>query len=176
MSLQSWPLTSFTRLFPSTPTPRHAAPVHLESALNESSSFQVGLHTDEDKLRVTATAEGPDGWAVRVRRVGYVPMLHHNMQGPGNPADLDGAGQIPGYVPDPLFDESTVLLGRDETHAFWITIRPSRNTHPLRGSGCRTQTCAHGADGGGPSNLLRVWGMCCYMPGEMHRASIRREI
>ena len=130
MSLQSWPLTSFIRLFPSTPIPRHAAPVQLESALNESSSFQVGLHTDEDKLRVTATAEGPDGWAVRVRRVGYVPMLHHNMQGPGNPADLDGAGQIPGYVPDPLFDESTVLLGRDETHAFWITIRPSRNTKP----------------------------------------------
>ena len=59
---------------------------------------------DGTRIPVRVAAEGPDGWSVRVRRVGYVPVRHHNTP---IDADTDGVGQIPGYVPDPLFDEDS---------------------------------------------------------------------
>lgn len=80
---------------------------------------------DEERQTVKVAASGPDLWDVRVRRVGYVPVRHHNT--PIEPAgpDRDGHGNIPGFVPDPLFDESEVLLPEDESHAFWITVHPA---------------------------------------------------
>ena len=63
-------------------------------------------------------------WSVRVRRVGYVPVRHHNTDTPAE--ELDGLGDIPGYVPDPLFDEQTLKLPPGETHAFWFTVSPPR--------------------------------------------------
>ena len=43
---------------------------------------------------------------------------------------MDGLGHIPGYVPDPLFEESEFTLPSHETHAFWFTATPKRTAQP----------------------------------------------
>lgn len=125
MTLHTWLTTSLVRNYPST-QPSQPKPLTLHGALNEQLSFQVALRLDDDVRRsVRVAVEGPAGWSVRVRRVGYVPVRHHN-----TPVDEDtaGRGHIPGYVPDPLFDEEEMLLMPGETHAFWITVRPQAAT------------------------------------------------
>ena len=131
MALHSWLASSLVRHFPLTPA-RPARPLGLEGALNEQFSFQVGLRLAEgNPVRVRAEATGPAGWMVRVRRVGYVPVPHHNTPLSG-PLDADGVGHIPGFVPDPLFDEDSVFLPPGETHAFWVTVRPGPAAQPGR--------------------------------------------
>lgn len=130
MAVRSWISSSLVRHFPSTPVPR-GKPCALEAALNETVSFQVGMRlTDEERLNVRIEVSAPAGLSARVRRVGYVPVRHHNQPIPKNAADVDGRGHLPGYVPDPLYDENTYLLPPAETHAFWITVKPGRNVRP----------------------------------------------
>jgi hypothetical protein len=130
MSLHSWLATSFVRQFPRTPA-RPAWPLAIDAALNEQFSFQVVLRAEDgDPQRVGVEVSGPAGWGLRVRRVGYVPLLHHNTPVEERATDVEGVGHIPGYVPDPLLDENAVTLPADETHAFWITIRPGRAASP----------------------------------------------
>ncbi len=100
----------------------------IDAALNERFSFQVALRADAE-MKAIVSAEGPEGWKVRVRRVGLVPVFHHNAPVLG-PLDTDGLGQIPGLVPDPLFDEDTVILPQDETNSFWITVTPPKGAKP----------------------------------------------
>lgn len=61
---------------------------------------------------------------VRIRRVGYVPVRHRNTELGTGCDDSEGGGGIPGFVPDPLFDDSELLLPPGETHAFWLTVTP----------------------------------------------------
>ena len=131
MALRSWIASSQVRHFPRSPVPR-PGPLALEVALNELFSFQVGLRGEKgDKSQtVRLEAVGPAGWSVRVRRVGFVPVLHHNTPIEPGRLDTDGLGHIPGYVPDPLFDEASLFLPEGETHAFWITVRPGRGATP----------------------------------------------
>lgn len=127
MSFHTWLATSSVRHYPATPA-QPPAPLTLDAALNEHVSFQVAVRLEEaERHPVRVVAEGPPGWSIRVRRVGYVPMRHHNTP---IDEDTDGIGHIPGYVPDPLFDEDALLLPTGETHAFWITIRPGADTAP----------------------------------------------
>ena len=95
-------------------------------------SFQVALRSEgrDAPQRVRLAVAPPEGWTARVRRVGYVPVLHHNTPIGPKSEDVDGLGQIPGYVPDPLFDEDELLLPQRETHAFWITLRPGEFATP----------------------------------------------
>ncbi len=130
MRLQNWLTTSLIRHFPSTPPPRASLRV-LEAARNEQFSFQVAMRSDAH-TSATVEAKGPAGWMVRVRRVGFVPMAHHNTPILADPREMDGINTIPGYVPDPLFDENTLVLPAFETHAFWLTIRPGPNAAPGR--------------------------------------------
>jgi len=124
MALQSWLATSLVRHFPQTPAQR-SKPLTLNGARNEKLSFQVALrHESSDGTPLTVSIEVEDtaGLNLRVRRVGYVPMRHHNAS--TSEAELDGVGMVPGFVPDPLFDETQVVVGSGETHAFWVTIQP----------------------------------------------------
>jgi len=112
MLLSSWIESSSVRNFVNTPA-RRVKSFNLKTALNEKFSFQTVLRmTGEWKKFFKIDVKGPDGWSIRVRRVGYVPVLHHNhpFLEPGKitAEDLDGIGSIPGFVPDPLFDEATV--------------------------------------------------------------------
>lgn len=129
MHLNSWLSSSYVRHFPNTPSQRPGA-LALDAALNEQFSFQLALRLDwGEAQRVHIEARAPEGWNVRVRRVGYTPVLHHNTP-ISSLADVDGLGQIPGYVPDPLLDEDGLLLPSAETHAFWFTVRPADNAAP----------------------------------------------
>lgn len=130
MKIRTWLAPSLVRHFPATPPPRTSLRA-LEAARNEQFSFQVGMRSDAPAyVRVEAT--GPAGWMIRVRRVGYVPVQHHNTPILADPLDADGLAAIPGYVPDPLLDETAFNLPADETHAFWVTVRPGPNAAPGR--------------------------------------------
>lgn len=125
MTLYVWLASSLERHFPHTP-PSPPQPLTLDGALNEQQSFQVVLRLEEEAQQgVRVFVDGPPGWLIRVRRVGYVPVRHHNTP---VDADTDAPDAIPGYVPDPLFDESDHLLPQGETHAFWVTVQPSAET------------------------------------------------
>ena len=99
----------------------------IDVALNERFNFQVALRADA-AANVTVALEGPSGWALRVRRVGFVPVPHHNTPVLQDPLDNDGIGHIPGFVPDPLFDADSMLLPQFETNAFWLTVVPGKKT------------------------------------------------
>lgn len=101
----------------------------VDAALNERFSFQVALRADFAQ-NVKVTLSGPEGWELRVRRVGYVPVPHHNTPVLPDPLETEGLGHIPGFSPDPLFDEETFALPQDETHAFWMTVRPAAKAEP----------------------------------------------
>ncbi len=127
MPLQVGLGSSVTRYYPQTKSlPMDS--LDLEGALNERLVFQVVLRLeDEPRQSVRLEVTGPEGWSIRVRRVGYVPVQHHNTP---IDEDTDGLEQIPGYVPDPLFDEDTLLLPAQETHAFWVTLQPDAQATP----------------------------------------------
>ena len=114
--------------FPAVPLPARGL-AKIDAALNERFSFQLAVKTDAD-AKVAVSASVPDGWNVRIRRVGLVPMQHHNSNMSANPLDLDGMGSIPGLVPDPLFDETTAILAFGETVSFWFTVTPPANAKP----------------------------------------------
>lgn len=139
MKLQTWLAPSTVRHFPTTPAPR-ASLARLEAALNEQFSFQVALRGDTVG-KVQVAVAGPSGWSVRLRRAGFVPVLHHNTPVDGDPLDVEGLREIPGYVPDPLFDDDKVVLPPWETQAFWITVRPGPGATP--GRHAVTVTVAH---------------------------------
>ena len=125
MALHSWLATTLVRHYPSTPVQR-TGPWRIEAARNEQVSFQVALRLEREEARwVEVVVEGPDGWDLRIRRVGYVPVRHRNPPIALDADDIEGDGLIPGYVPDPLFDETRLWLPPAETHAFWITVCPA---------------------------------------------------
>jgi len=130
MAFCSWITSSLVRHFPLTPS-RGPEQLFIEAALNEQFSFQVAMRMEhEGGQRVRVRVEGPGDWSTRVRRVGYVPVRHHNTPVEKSSVDIDGVGYIPGYVPDPLLDEDSVFLPTGETHAFWITVRPASAATP----------------------------------------------
>ena len=130
MDFRSWITSGLTRNYPAS-RPKAATGFTVEAALNEQFSFQVAMRTAEG-LKVRVSSDGPKGWRIRIRRVGYVPIPHHNSPIEKSSLDIEGRGHIPGYVPDPLFDEDTIELPPFETHAFWITVRPGRGADPGR--------------------------------------------
>jgi hypothetical protein len=136
MAFSSWIASSHMRHFPTT-TARPPAPLHIDIARNERFSFQVVMRSEgsmaagpRDLQTVRVTVSGPEDWMVRVRRVGYVPVRHHNLPVDVPAADIDGLNEIPGFVPDPLLDEDVILLPPNETHAFWVTVQPPETTPP----------------------------------------------
>lgn len=135
-SLSVWSLSSLQRIYPATEPPRgpsRSAAPGLDLALNERGSFQIAVRHEEASPREIALRAVPsDMLDVRVRRVGYVPMPHHTTNVPRDALDLDGIGMTPGLAPDPLLDETSLLLAGHESHAFWITVTPRRNAEPGR--------------------------------------------
>lgn len=123
MTLQTWLAPATVRHFPGTAAPQAAPPLRLDAARNARLSFQIVMCMEKgDPKTVQVRASAPAGWTVRVRRVGYVPVRHHNTPISDDPLEMDGIGQIPGYVPDALFEEDALILPAQETHAFWITV------------------------------------------------------
>ena len=128
MTIHSWLGSSLIRHYPATPA-RAATPLTLDMATNEQFSAQVAMRFEPEgtdritqSVDVRVEVEAPRCWQVRVRRVGFVPVRHHSTDIPIE--ETDAWGHIPGYVPDPLYDETTLQLAAWETHAFWLTFLP----------------------------------------------------
>lgn len=116
-----WLESSLRRVYPSSPS-GHIQAMRITAARNASVSFQACVRNESSDVRsVSASVSGADDLDVTVRRVGYVPMPHLNTG--TEESETEGLEHIPGFVPDPLFPESAVLLGIRESHAFWVTVR-----------------------------------------------------
>ena len=126
--MRCWLQSSLERVFPNSPVGTSKSH-ELLAARNERVSFQACLHNPTAKqARVRLSISGPEGMSILVRRVGYVPMSHHTCD--TEPAELDGVGHIPGYVPDPLFPEDTASMGPYENQPFWITVTVPEDAKP----------------------------------------------
>ena len=130
MTMQGWISDTTRRFFPKSPV-ENKRTLSGDMARNERFSFQVLLRQDGDPLPVNISAQAEDGWNVHIRRIGYVPVRHANTPIMNNPEDGDYGDGLPGYVPDPLFDETTLLLPANETHGFWITVTPTPTPVPI---------------------------------------------
>ncbi len=115
-----WLQSTLQRVYPSTPAAETSA-IDLLAARNERVSFQAcARNLGTAPLTVRLSVTGADGLNVLVRRVGYVPVAHHNTDTPLD--HLEGVGHIPGLVPDPLFPEAATVLGPLESQSFWVTV------------------------------------------------------
>jgi hypothetical protein len=119
--LQFWLETSLKRVYPNSP-PGSAAPLRLLAARNQKLSFQACFGNRKiNSVRVRCEVVGaPQGWDVRVRRVGFVPLRNFNTHTPAD--ELEGIGQLPGMCPDPLYPEPTAHVGPKSNGAFWISV------------------------------------------------------
>jgi hypothetical protein len=126
--IDCWLQNSLTRVFPGTAT-NGSKGISIAAARNQRVSFQACVRNRGDiAISVRADVLAPEGLGVLVRRVGYVPVPHFNTE--TEEAELDGAGHIPGLVPDPLFPESETRLGPCETQSFWISVDVPAGTAP----------------------------------------------
>ena len=122
-----WLVDSLHRVFPQS-APEERRNIRLDLLRGERGSAQVACRTGEQAATISVSVDGPEGIDLRVRRVGYVPMAHFTTEVPE--AEIDGIGHLPGLVPDPLFEESSVESGLFETNSFWITIAADRDAGP----------------------------------------------
>ncbi|HET6486145.1 MAG TPA: glycoside hydrolase domain-containing protein, partial [Spirochaetia bacterium] len=134
MRVRCWLQDSLLRIYPTGNRPADQADGQpwLEAGRGERLSFQLAIESlgRGDPARVSVSAAAPPGIAARVRRLGFVPVPYHNTETPDG--ELDSMDHIPGYVPDPLFEESQTLLPAGQTAAFWITVRVDRDAKPGR--------------------------------------------
>lgn len=131
MALQVWATPFWMRQYPDTLPPREEKPLALHLARGERASVQLAVRLEGDQpQQVRLRAYGPEGWRVRVRRVGYVPVRHHNLPVSTDPLETERPGHLPGYVPDPLFEEDAFLLFPGETHSFWVTTYAPEGAAP----------------------------------------------
>jgi len=128
MSGTVWLASSLRRQFP-LGRARGGRSLRLLAARGEQVSFQACVRVrGAGPVEVSARATAPEGLSVRIRRVGCVPVPHHNTMTPAD--ELDGRGFIPGYAPDPLFPESAALAAPGDATAFWLTVRVARGVRP----------------------------------------------
>ena len=137
-----WLETSLHRVFPNSPAGTKTE-LNMPAARSQRLSFQACVRNDGmQPLRVECSVTGAPDLAVQVRRVGYVPMPHHTTA--VDLSEQDGAGYIPGLVPDPLFPEQSASVGPWENQSFWITVTVLAGTQP----GLKTLTVRLSADSG----------------------------
>jgi hypothetical protein len=118
--VQFWLENSLTRVYPNS-SPRSATIPILITARNARLSFQACFRNLKDcSIRMRATIEGAYDLHPQVRRVGYVPLQQLNTDVPLD--ELDGVGNVPGLVPDPLFPDPTAHVGPAANGTFWITL------------------------------------------------------
>jgi len=127
--MQAWLSSSLVRHYPGS-RPRKRSSLTLAAARGESVSFQLAFRTEGTDRKVRAKISAPEALAVRVRRVGYVPMLHFSTETPAE--ELDGIGHVPGLVPDPLFPDQEIHAGPYETNAFWVNVDVPSDARPGR--------------------------------------------
>ncbi len=123
-----WLQSSLRRVYPSS-EPATRSALAIPAARNGRFSFQACARNNSGKpLTIQCIAKADADLTVQVRRVGYVPVRHLTTE--TDPDDLEGVGNVPGFVPDPLLPESTARIGPHETQAFWMTVRVAADAKP----------------------------------------------
>ncbi len=124
----AWLETSLRRVYPRSEA-TDVRQVRVPAARNGRFSFQACVRNKQPRpIRVKCDIAHDTGLNVQVRRVGFVPMHHFTVE--TDPNDLEGAGHLPGLVPDPLFPDQTAHVGLNETQPFWITVRVPADAKP----------------------------------------------
>ncbi|MFW6270247.1 MAG: DUF4091 domain-containing protein [Bacillota bacterium] len=96
-------------------------------AQNDKGSFQVCLRkkvNNGDIEKVNLKVEASKEIEVKARKIGYVPVPHFNTQTEAK----ELAGNLPGYVPDPLFENLEMTLVPGETCCYWISVITHEDT------------------------------------------------
>jgi hypothetical protein len=118
-NVEFWLETSLHRVFPGTLP--GSTNLSLLAARNTKISFQACFRNNRPgALKVRCSISGVDDLKPRIRLIGLVPMPHLTPN--TDPAELDGAGRLPGLVPDPLWPTSEAVIGLSESRSFWITL------------------------------------------------------
>jgi len=122
-----WLESSVKRVYPNS-TPG-SGELGLLSARNGKVAFQVCVRNESiHPIGFECRVAGADDLKPRVRLVGLVPLTHHT---PNTAAEeLEGVGQAPGLVPDPLYPEKSVLVGPFESRSFWVTLNVPSDAKP----------------------------------------------
>ena len=126
-SVDLWLDTSLTRIFPNTKP--GSARLELLAARNSTISFQACLRNNRDTpLQIDGAISKAEGLQGQTRLVGLVPMRH--LTPLTAPEELDGVGQLPGLVPDPLYPQTKTIIGPHESRSYWITLRIPAESQP----------------------------------------------
>jgi len=122
-----WLETSLQRVFPQTEP--GSSQLEVLVPRNGTASFQACVRNDRDyALRIDGAIEGAEDLGGQTRLVGLVPMPH--LTNATEAKERDGAGLLPGLVPDPLYPETKALIGPQESRSYWITLRVPADARP----------------------------------------------
>lgn len=122
-----WLESSLNRVYPAT-TPG-ASSLSLTVPRDARASFQVCVRNESvHPIGFNCNVAGADDLAPRVRLVGLVPLPHFTPD--TDPAELEGVEHGPGLVPDPLYPETSVLVGPMESRSFWVSLAIPADARP----------------------------------------------
>jgi hypothetical protein len=122
-----WLESSLKRVYPKSEP--GSTKLDIIAPRNGQVSFQACLRNERPwELNATCSVTGADDLKIQVRRVGYVPMAHGTTD--TDKSELEGGDFIPGLVPDPLFPETSAVVGPYENASFWITVKVSADAKP----------------------------------------------
>jgi hypothetical protein len=126
-AISLWLESSLQRVFPQTAP--GSSSLSVLTPRNGVASFQACLRNDRDySLAIDGKLDPVEGVKTQTRLAGLVPMPHLS---PGtSPEELDGAGLLPGLVPDPLYPETKTRIGSQESRSYWITLKIPADAKP----------------------------------------------
>lgn len=128
---------ALVKLLPEGSIPRDSAQeAFIEAARGEYESAQIVATGDEEgALLVSASPlSGPPGRrpSVQVRFAGYVPVS----RGTGHTPDHLLVARPPAEIPDPLLEDTSIMLKPGRAQSVWVTVRVPEDCQPgeYRGS------------------------------------------
>lgn len=112
-----------------TSKPRATALEPVPAARGGKVSFQACFRNDTSaQMDVACTATAGEGMSVRVRRVGFVPL---RLGTTGVPSSArEGAEFVPGYVPEPLYEDALATAGPYSNGVFWVSVQVAKDAKP----------------------------------------------
>ncbi|HTL30046.1 MAG TPA: DUF4091 domain-containing protein [Tepidisphaeraceae bacterium] len=127
VDVSAWLTTSLQRVFPASPPGEKT--LSLLAARHGRIAFQACIRNGRTQpTAVECAIRGADDLNPQIRFVGLVPMPHLTPH--TDPKELDGAGMLPGLVPDPLMPERKATIGMNESRSFWITLTIPSDAKP----------------------------------------------
>ncbi len=126
MNIDCWLNNSLERVYKWT-TSKATKSLQLDLARNDRGSFQVCMRKNTEGMVISdIEVKCPNGIEVEVRSVGHIPVPHYNTE--TDKSEL--VGDLPAYVPDPLFSDLDLQLTYNETNSYWVTVKTDKDTRP----------------------------------------------